>query len=476
MNHDTYATPTKHSSRHRQSPNPLHLTRLAVRRNEVLCGIALLVAIILGGATQKGVLSDSIVEAASLPILLVGALDLRATYERYATPIRALLALIVVIPIFQLIPLPTTMWELLPGREPVLAAIQAAGLPPLKLGVSISPWATERSSFCLIPAIAIYLGYMTCRPDERRRLWVLVLAAALACIVLQAMQLADGPESELRFQSYPARDVGIGFLANSNHTAAFLYSMIPVSAYVYLSGPRRVSALFSGMYLGFNLLLLLGLSMTLSRTALGLGLLAWLLTFALLLRKRLQLGIGHKPVGYLAAGAIVLAAFIIALSYGLETIVGRLSGGALSGDVRWILNRLSFSLATNYWPFGSGLGTFERVFPLAQSSGTTIPAIVNHVHNDILELIIETGAFGVTVVATWLFIAIRSAARIAYAPTRELRDERAAAMVVCSLLFLHSFWDYPLRTCTLAAIFAAACAALSSALLNEHSRGEAEAL
>ena len=105
-----------------------------------------------------------------------------------------------------------------------------------------------------------------------------------------------------------------------------------------------------------------------------------------------------------------------------------------------------------YWPWGSGFGTFAPVFMANEDLDLVQAAYLNHAHNDFLELLVEGGLPGVIVVATiliaivWRFIMlVRTGPDIERAPG-------LAAFAMLVLLAAHSLVDYPARSDAIAAI------------------------
>ena len=437
-----------------------------MRKVEIFCGAALAVSLLFGGATQKGIASDDLVQAVCVLALAFALPEVGSISARGGKLILALIALIVLVPLVQLISLAPNLWSALPGRAPVIETYQSAGLPLPQLAISTSSWATERASFALLPPISIFLGFLACDYTARRRLWIMVLIVGIVSILLQMAQLAGGPSSALRFHSYTNIYVGVGFFANNNHTAAFLYALIPIAAYLYANASRNQPRLALAALLFFYAMIIVGLVMTASRSALALGGLSWALTYIFLLRGLFNRAANSRTATWaLAAGALLIAAFLAA-NFGLELILDRIKGKDILADSRWMLDRLTFEAAKSFFPFGSGLGSFSRAFPLFQSVNTTLPAIVNHAHNDYVEVLMETGAFGAATILGWFALAIRAGYLNAGERIPELKTERVAATIVLSLLCLHSLWDYPVRTSAVAALFAAASAVLSTALLT----------
>ncbi len=433
-----------------------------MRWTGIVCGAAIAASLFFGGATQKGVVSDSIVQFAWAPLVVLLVAHARRVYAAVDRWTLALIGLIVAIPIAQLIPLPPAVWSALPGRGAVLETYASAQIAPPWLGVSISPWATERVAFALLPPIAAFFGFLMCDRRQRSNLLLLVLAIGAISIAVDFLQVIEGPESALRFHAPTNPYFGVGFFANKNHNAAFLYSLIPLAAVVYRQQRAKRGGLALAALSGFYLLVLLGLMTTGSRSALALGALSWALSYLFLLRDGLSLARGRARLYALAIGAVLVVA-ALALAFGLDTILARFASDELIGGARAMIAGVSATAAWAFFPFGSGLGTFERVFPLFQTAGTLLPAVVNHAHFDPLEIVIETGLAGLLAMTGWMALTARALKANLSEPDADTRARRNAAFIVVAQLVVHSFWDYPLRTSALSVVFAIACAMLASA-------------
>jgi hypothetical protein len=94
---------------------------------------------------------------------------------------------------------------------------------------------------------------------------------------------------------------------------------------------------------------------------------------------------------------------------------------------------------------------------------TVANTYVNHAHNDILEVWLETGAVGIAVAGLFmLWIALKSKIWWQIPANAQAIDQSLVrtGIVAIGLLIAHSFVDYPLRTGALEGIFAFACALL----------------
>ncbi|HYA45241.1 MAG TPA: cob(I)yrinic acid a,c-diamide adenosyltransferase, partial [Acidimicrobiales bacterium] len=106
---------------------------------------------------------------------------------------------------------------------------------------------------------------------------------------------------------------------------------------------------------------------------------------------------GHRR--RLAAIGIALAAMAIITWIGAEPVLERF--GALEREtiVRTRLYRDTLAMARDFPILGSGLGTFERVFPRYASPEFTFTTRVSHAHSEPLQLAAEGGVVAVLIVA-----------------------------------------------------------------------------
>ena len=101
--------------------------------------------------------------------------------------------------------------------------------------------------------------------------------------------------------------------------------------------------------------------------------------------------------------------------------------------------------AREYWPVGSGMGTFDEVFQLHESLEYISPRRAGRAHSDVLEVVIEGGIFSALLVLGWL---AWCAAAVFRAPPFWRWTALGAGTGVLTLL-LQSLLDYPLRSQTL---------------------------
>ena len=111
-----------------------------------------------------------------------------------------------------------------------------------------------------------------------------------------------------------------------------------------------------------------------------------------------------------------------------------------------------------FWPWGSGFGTFVPVFQASENLDLMGDLYLNHAHNDLLELLIEGGLpAGLLLSAGLLALAFRL---WRWVPGGRTSDPgmALAGLTIVVLTLVHSLVDYPLRMRAIAAVAAVALA------------------
>lgn len=420
----------------------------------VLAVAVLAAAMLFGGSARRDLLSDFAPQVLSLFLLWRAGPEAltRLGSERL---IALLVAIAVLVPIVHIVPLPAVFQGFSSGRNEVLAPLAAVGLGGHWGPISLRPLETIRSALALLPALSLLAAALVLSATQRRALALLAIAVALLNIPLGMLQILGGPESALYFYAITNNGSAVGFFANRNHYAALFYMTLPFCVAFAVSERKfgGVSYVHIGLFAAAALIL--GLSLSGSRTVLMLGPIALGLSYLWFGRGIMTQAFGkrYRTVG-LAAGLLILAP--LALGVGLLTIFGRLETHDVAADLRWPMAAATWAAGLGFIPFGAGLGSFERIYAYFEPTGSVVAPIVNHAHNDWLELFLETGLVAVLVLVIavlWLLKAARDA-RDDWEPL-DARLARAAVLAV-ALVAIHLFWDYPVRTIAISSLVALA--------------------
>lgn len=427
-----------------------------------LLGIGLLLfAFAFGGASRQHALRLAMVELAALPVLVV-ALARIARTDLWKTHRLALglVAAIVALPLLQLIPLPPGLWMSLPGREQAVLALSIAGIQPGWTPISLTPDLTWRAFLALLPPVAMFASGLVISAEERRKLIYVVLAATAVSVGVGVLQLAT--ESD-KVYVWATTNIGTisGLFANRNHLASLLVAILPLVALTAASYARssreqsKTALLIGALAIG---LLIVAIGAIRSRA--GVLLLGPSLVLSLI---GVRLAMGRKTFSpaVLSVAAVAAAALVLVAALGLGPILERFDrAGAPEGRFeKW---PIVLAAASTYAPVGSGLGSFDAVFRSVEPLDQLDATFFNQAHNDYLETLLEAGLAGVLLVAVFLFWFARRAWSAWRDPVSRFSDLRRAASVSVLMILVHSAGDYPLRTATMAVVFALLAAILEA--------------
>jgi len=445
--------------------------RLFFDRLFFACTAVMVFCLLLGGGTRPGFLSDAVIQLLAVPLLLMALHRLSGLPSVKDARWALLLCLaIVLVPSFQLIPLPPSVWTALPNREPAGEVFQLLARDLPWMPISVSPRATWLSVLSLLPPMALFLGTLLLGYRERRVLSLILVAMGILSVFVGLVQVVEGPTSSLRFFQITNPSEAVGFFANRNHFAASLYAFTAFAAAWAVeaaappaSGRTKLDtrwivplvASFTGL-----VILVAAQAIARSRAGLGLTMAALLGAMALAFCDRRNTS-GVTPTRLLFAATALAVMF--AAQFTLYRMLERFADDPLK-DGRITFARLTAEAAELYMPFGSGMGTFVPVYAMQQRPAEVpIDAYVNRAHNDFLELWLEAGIAGLGLVAIFLiWLASRTLKlwrRSAPVGEIDLSIARAATIAV-ALIVAHSFVDYPLRTGAVMAILAFACGLL----------------
>ena len=104
----------------------------------------------------------------------------------------------------------------------------------------------------------------------------------------------------------------------------------------------------------------------------------------------------------------------------------------------------SWEIAKQNWLTGTGLGSFFSIWPIYEDTGSLGKEYITHVHNDYIELFLETGISFFILLTIFIALIVRNG----------LKNEfTQAASISIFAVMIHSFVDYPLRTMAISMVF-----------------------
>lgn len=423
----------------------------------LVCCFAL-VALVAGGSSSSEV-SALVVRLAGLPVL---AWSLWRLIDR-GTPPRArwtiaLLALVALAELAQLIPLPPALWRSLPGGELKAGILQTAGVALPWLPSSIAPEATENALLGLVPAAAMACAVLTVSVSGRWWLVATIPLAALASIVLGALQSAGGEGSALRFYAITNRDAAVGFFANRNHQAALLAVALAVALALggRLARWRRGHRIFwTVTTAAVVVVMLVGLGITRSRAGVMLAAPAVIFGACIVARTDgVRRGWGWREA-LPGLGAAALAIALVA-GFQLSPLAARFET-SFAEDLRVQVAPITARLAQSYAPLGAGAGAFDVAYGAVERPEMMLRSYVNHAHNDYLEVWLEFGYMAFVLALGFSAWWLSNAAAGMKSPDAGIHTQLWLGSLIIGLLLAHSIVDYPMRTPGLMVIFSMAC-------------------
>jgi O-antigen ligase len=357
------------------------------------------------------------------------------------------------------VPLPPSVWTHLGGREPIAAGYRVLGIAAPSLPLSLSPYDSLRSLFALIPPLAMLSAMIALKAYRPSWLAAAVIAATFCGILLGAMQVASTSPDSSPFYLFPESSFGLatGFFANANHMATLLAASLPFLAALLAAArrlsPQRYSAL-AAILAGAALVVVVGIALN--------GSLAGYLLAVPVLAASLLIVI--PAGGTLRRWAAAIAALCLIVAVGaLETSSIRAKGfsaeAATSVESRQEIFKTTAAAASDFMPFGSGVGTFRPVYRMYEDPARVTATYVIHAHNDYAELALETGLPGILLLI--LFLIWWGAAVRRVWSSAEAGPYARAASIAAAAILAHSLVDFPLRTAAISVIFAMCLAFLA---------------
>lgn len=415
----------------------------------------LLGCLILGGSAQ-GIWQNMVLQLLGLAIIAWAAAS--RVEEPMPGPARPLLLLAIaaiLVVALQEVPLSASVWAH-GARTRIADGYRLLGQPLPALPISLTPYASLGALLSLIPPIALFCAIVRLRAFRASWLAASLVAGTVAGVVLGALQVVSaGPNSPWYLYQQTNIGVGVGFFANANHMADLLVIALPFTAAIAAVGRsgniQRYSALIA-VLAGLATVIVVGIVLngSLAGYALAVPVLAASATILLPPSSRWR--------GWLAALA---ALSVIASVAGLanSSIGGTRLGQEASGSVqsrKQIVETTGKAIA-DFMPYGSGLGSFLKVYRLYENPAAVTNEYVIHAHNDYVELALELGAAGI--ILTLLFFAWWAVACLAV--WRKGGPWAQAASTASAAILVHSLVDFPLRTAAISACFAMCLALLA---------------
>ncbi|PLK27150.1 O-antigen ligase [Novosphingobium sp. TH158] len=422
---------------------------LLTRANATLAYLALV--LVLGGASAAGFGGNLLLQLLGAG-LIAWTIWPRPEGETLHTGLRGFFIALGVLCAVQFLPLPPGLWQHLPGREKVFEGFGLIGAEAPWLTLSLAPWKSLGSFTWWIPALALFMAMRTDDAPLSRHIIAVVTAVAVVSVAISSVQAGAG---SLYFYIVTNYGEGPGFFSNSNHQGSFLlvtlalFGSWAIAEIRNNAGQVGKSASIQAIYGGIALLLAFGVIVS--------GSLACQLLLGPVL---LALVLVAKPDFRLPAGAVLLAGLILVAGFAAFLLFGPAANdlttkGTTAGISRQEFLFTGLRILGDFAPFGSGTGTFLELYRWYEDPKLVGTTYVNHAHNDLLELLIENGVFGLAALGLFLAWYLPRTWTL-WGGARRNVVPLAASLAIGTVL-VHSLVDYPLRTAAMSALIAIAC-------------------
>ncbi len=365
---------------------------------------------------------------------------------------------VALLPALQLIPLPPSVWTALPGRDLIADIYRDAGMAPPWQPFSVAQARTWNALFSLAAPFALLVLILPADMQMQRRILLILIGLGFASGIigmLQAIGPANGP---LYFYRITNNGVSVGLFANRNHQAAFLSAMFPlIAAHLSFFKGKPEQLAFQRALAGVaGLMLLLLILMTGSRAGIvlalaGIALSWWVYRSPVAKERSAQRGTDHRTrmIGVGLLSLLMVFAAIVAVR---TPAVQRLLESDPTDELRVLTLPTVIKAVGEFFPWGSGLGTFVETYQIFEPSKLIAPTYFNHAHNDFLELLLTAGIPGMALLL-WAALlglwALRSLIKFRKLPSDQPGFQSQvlgrAGFSIIAMLALNSAADYPLR-------------------------------
>lgn len=421
----------------------------------------LLILWIAGGASRADALGQTVVRFSAWVIVICAVLFLpEFKWRKVQAPLMIFGAAVLLVAI-QLIPLPPSLWTPLPGREILKTAAVVIDEEQPWRPLSISPAATFNAlSSLIVPGLVLVLTAGLTRVHHWR-LVTLLLCLTLAGALLGLLQFSGAQFDHPLINDMP-RMISANF-ANRNHYALSLaIGCLLALVWTFEGEEVRWKAL-----VGVGVVVLLALMIL--ATGSRMGMLTGLIGIALglvIVRRRLLREFRRLPRKFAIAAlvvtvALVAGAVLLSISLDRAASIERILALDARDDLRTGGTPIVLNMIGQYFPVGTGFGTFDPAFRISEPDSFLRPAYFNHAHNDWLEIVLDGGLLALVLIAAAVIWFVRRSLVV-----WRWREETGSKLgqlgsAIIFLIMLASIGDYPSRTPMIMGVLALSAAWLA---------------
>jgi len=437
--------------------------------------IAFFVIAFLTGGGSRGDITSLVVLRPLAILFCAYALSIADPNELRTVrmPLFMLTAIIAVIAL-QLVPLPPLVWQELPKRAIYGDIGDLMGIEQPWRPINLSPSGGWNSLFSTTIPLAALLLYAVQTADNKRKILYIILGAALCSGLIGLLQFASSSTDLFYFYRITNEGLPVGLFANRNHQALlFAISIVIFGWWAHKLNPssnhittQSLIILF-GIIFSIVMIFILGSRAGLAASVFGIFVMLMFLYFSPLLSIGAKRGI--RVFGYnMSLRAIVLSSsfavivgitllvVLMSRSLALDRLLQKVPVETLRSKIFPAL----IDMGGDFLPYGSGFGSFQRVFYQFETTELLRPQYLNHAHNDWIEFIIEGGVAAILTLAVFVIWFLVRCFQISKRPSGRTKSIGIAAISIILIFGFASIVDYPLRVPSFMAAFAVVCAML----------------
>lgn len=409
-----------------------------------LLTITLIISVLLFGSVEMW--SATAVQFLVLTLGLIWIL--KREYRRYQAQVQIKLLLLTILGFicygaFQTVPLPSSVLKLISPRSFQMQSfysLDAKSAMPISFNVYGTLYETIRSvAFLTVFAIS---GACFAKRDKLIETLKALSIFGFSLAIFALVQHATWHKGIYWFRELTMGGVPFGPFVNRNHFAGLMGMLVPLGLGLAITQQEKGKKLLFGF---MTVIMAVSLFFSLSRGGIT-SFFAGMSLFALLMLQRNR---ESRKVWIIAFFIAVVLSYVIYL--GIDPIIERFYKTDVSGEERLLVWSSTWNAIKDFWPTGSGLGSFLNIFhlysPLSVQGG-----IYDHAHNDYLEFLLETGLPGAFFLLAFLSLMIYTVTRNRLQGSNDVL--RTAALSAAFTMMVHSFFDFNLHILSNMLVFA----------------------
>ena len=374
--------------------------------------------------------------------------------------------------LLQLIPLPPSIWSMLPGREIFVDIANLVGIEQPWRPLTLSPSRTLNSLFSLSVPVTAMMLYLNLDEAKHRSAIAIIIGLATISALWAILQITGPSRGPLYLYNITNEGAAVGLFANRNHQSILLAATICM--FGWYASSSAYGARFASMkfYTSISAILIFIPLIFITGSRSGFVLMAPALVLSAIFiyfgryskeerfknKKSIK---GNKFYFLIQKFLFVIVVFFVVVIFFLSIYFSRslafdrLFGTGEPEELRSLLLPALIRMMNDYLPWGTGFGAFEYAYKIYEPQALLRPTYLNQAHNDWLQFSIEGGAPAMLIgaVAVIWFVAKLRVIFINWGHSRYTKYTGLMAAFVLVCLLSSSVGDYPLRVPSLVAVF-----------------------